>query len=270
MTGDPAGRLWAEALQQLKCRLSHETFNAWLLGSRVVESGQDTLTVGILRPDGLPWLERYFRPAIEQTLLLVAGRPIAVDFVPCPPEQEDEYDDRCDAGGDDLVVGATQTAGNGRPPQRRKKTRRRVSPAVTSPSSSSPPHRASTGHTAADGHDSTRQKPAKELGPNDFYVRLKTAFCRRALRLCKGAPQSVLICLWCHVNKYHVASPSIETIMRQTGYSRGVVCSAIAELERLGLIAKRPRHNQSTEYVINGYAWFGSDPAPCLFEEQED
>jgi len=67
-----------------------------------------------------------------------------------------------------------------------------------------------------------------------------------------------------------VASPSIETIMRQTGYSRGVVCNAIAELERLGLIVKRPRHHQVTEYVVPAYAWFGSDPTPALFEEQED
>jgi len=87
MTDDPTNRLWADALQQLKCRMLRETFNAWLLGSRVVESGQDTLTVGILRPGGLPWLERYLRPVIEQTLLLVAGRPITVDFVPCSPEQ---------------------------------------------------------------------------------------------------------------------------------------------------------------------------------------
>ncbi len=35
--------------------------------------------------------------------------------------------------------------------------------------------------------------------------------------------------------------------MKQTGYSRGVVCNAIAKLVRLGLIAKRPRYNQSTE-----------------------
>ncbi len=128
----------------------------------------------------------------------------------------------------------------------RRKKRRRVSPAVTSPPSP-PPRGASPGHSAAAGRKSAH-KPAKELGPNDYYFRVKTSFCRRALRLCKGAPLSVLNCLWGHVNKHRLAWPSIETIMRQTGYSRGVVCNAIAELERLGLIAKRPRHNQSTEY----------------------
>ena len=282
MTNTPAALLWADTLQQLKCRLPRETFNAWLLGSRVVESGEGMLTIGILRPAGLPWLQHRLRPVIEQSLLLVAGRPIAVDFVPCPAEQKDEeYDadedeaspagatpDRSDAQGRP-PVGATLTAGNGRPPQPRKKMRRRVLPAVAPPASS-PPCRASPEHGTAAGHKSTRLKPTKELGPNDFYIRLKTAFCRRALRLCKGAPLSVLNCLWGHVNGDHVAWPSIETMMRQTGYSRGVVCNAIAKLERLGLIAKRPRHHQSTEYVVLAYAWFGSDPTPALFEEQED
>jgi len=269
MTNTPAALLWADTLQQLKCRLPRETFNAWLLGSRVVESGEGMLTIGIPRPAGLPWLQHRLRSVIEQSLLLVAGRPIAVDFVPCPSEQEDE---EYDADEDEASpAGATpdRRDAQGRPPQPRKKLRRRVLPAVAPPASS-PPCRASPEHGTAAGHKSTRQKPTKELGPNDFYIRLKTAFCRRALRLCKGAPLSVLNCLWCHVNRDHVASPSIETMMKQTGYSRGVVCNALAELERLGLIVKRPRHRQVTEYIVPAYAWFGPDPTPALFEEQED
>jgi len=274
MTNDPPNRLWADALQQLKCRMDHETFDLWLPGSRVVESSEGALTIGILRPVGLPWLQHRLRPVIEQTLRFVAGRPIAVDFVPCPQEQPDEYDeDEYDededetSPADDPSVGAAPCGCPpvGATPQRRKKMRRRVSPAATSPSSSPPPSRARAGHPSVDGH-----KPARELGPNDFYFKVKTAFRRRALRLCKGALASVLICLWSHVNKDGVAWPSIETIMKETGYSKGVVCNAIPELVRLRLIAKRPRHNRSTEYVILGYAWTGSVPAPCLFEEQED
>jgi len=257
MTADPTDCLWADVLQQLKGRLARETFNMWLLGSHVLESGEGTLTIGFLRPEGLPWLEHQLRPVIEQTLHLLTGRPIALQFVACPPEQDevDEDQDEASPAGDPPVK---------EPPQRRKKMRRRASPAVTSPSSSSPPIRAGTGRSAAGGH-----KPAKELTSNDFYIRLKTAFRRRALRLCKGAPLPVLVCLWCHVNKQGVAWPSIETIMRETGYSRGVVCNAIAKLEHLGLIIKRPRYNQTTEYIITAYAWFGSNPAPALFEEQE-
>jgi hypothetical protein len=259
MTNDPPNRLWADALQQLKWRMDRETFDLWLPGSRVVESSEGALTIGVLRSVGLPWLQHRLRPVIEQTLLFVAGRPIAVDFVPCPQEQPDEYDEDEDetSPADDPSGGAT--------PQRRKKMRRRVSPAATSPSSSPPPSRARAGHPSVDGH-----KPATELGPNDFYFKVKTAFRRSGLRRCKGAPLSVLNCLWSHVNKDGVAWPSLKTIMKETGYSRGVVCNAIPELVRLRLIAKRPRHNQSTEYVILAYAWTGSVPAPCLFEEQED
>ncbi len=91
MTTNPPHRLWSDALHQLKTRMDRHTFNAWLLGSRVVDSGEDTLTIGILSPAGLPWLQHRLRPVIEQSLQLVAGRPIAVDFVPCPPgQQEDE------------------------------------------------------------------------------------------------------------------------------------------------------------------------------------
>jgi Helix-turn-helix domain len=266
MIDDQANLLWADALVQLKCRLDRATFNAWLLGSHVVESGESTLTVGVPCPDSLPWLQHRLRPLIEQTLRLVAGRPIAVDFVPYSPPPEDDYDEDEDEDEDGAFpAGATASLSKspGPPPPSRKKTRKRVSPAVISP------HRASPERAAPAERKGARHKPATEMGPNDFYIRLKTAFARRALRLCKGAPLSVLNCLWCHMNKDHLAWPSIETIMRQTGYSRGVVCNAIAELVRLRLIAKRPRYNQSTEYVILAYAWFGSHPTPALYEEQE-
>ena len=284
MTDDQANLLWADALVQLKCRLDRQTFNAWLLGSRVVDSGENALTIGILYPVGLPWLQHRLRPVIEQTLRLVAGRPIAVDFVPCPPHQEDEYDADAEAeayddeGSDgeyeqEEDEEAYDDEEGDREYEQEEDDEREVGrhdPRSKSSSTSKGSHRGSTVQTGRAGRNGGRHKPAEELGPNDFYIRVKTAFRRRALRLCKGAPLSVLNCLWYHVNKQGVASPSIETIMRQTGYSRGVVCNAIAKLERLGLIAKRPRRNQSTEYVIKAYAWFGSKPTPCLFEEQED
>jgi len=254
MIADHADLLWADALVQLKCRLDRQTFNAWLLGSRVVDSGENALTIGILYPAGLPWLQHRLRPVIEQTLRLVAGRPIAVDFVPCPPHQEDEYDADAEAEAydDEEYEGEDEQEDED-------------SCGADSPVRATPDRR-----ECRPPRNSGRRKPAKELTSTDFYIRVKTAFRYRALAMCKGAPLSVLNCLWLHQNAKHVAFPSIETIMKQTNYSRGAVCSAIAKLVRLGLIAKRPRHNQTTEYVIKAYAWFGSKPTPCLFEEQED
>ena len=94
MTADPTDCLWADVLQQLKGRLARETFNMWLLGSHVLESGEGTLTIGFLRPEGLPWLEHQLRPVIEQTLHLLTGRPIALQFVACPPEQDEVDEDQ--------------------------------------------------------------------------------------------------------------------------------------------------------------------------------
>jgi hypothetical protein len=283
MIADPANLLWADALQQLKCRMARDTFNTWLLGSRVVDSGQDALTIGILHHNGLPWLQRYLRPVIEQTLHLVAGRPIAVDFVAYSPEQEDEYVESASDEGLDDEDGNEEYEkeedeeefddDEGDTEYEQEEDDEEVGrgdPRPTSCSASKAPHRGSTEHAGRAGRRNGRNKPAKELGPNDFYIKVKTAFRRRALRLCKGAPLSVLNCLWCHVNDRSLAWPSIETIMRETGYSRGVVCNAIAKLERLGLIVKRPRRSQSTEYAITAYASFGPKLAPCLFEEQED
>jgi len=101
----------------------------------------------------------------------------------------------------------------------------------------------------------------------DFYIKLKVAFRHRALAELKGAPLSVFLCLALHVDRDGVAYPGVQTIMRETGYSRSVVCSALGTLVDLGLMAKRRAHRGNDEYIIQGYAWFGTDPAPCLWEK---
>lgn len=106
------------------------------------------------------------------------------------------------------------------------------------------------------------------LAWTDFYIKLKVAFRRRALANLKGAKLSVFLCLALHVDRDGIAFPGIETIMQETGYSRSVVCSALDELVRLGLISKlsSPRSGGTDEYQVNGYAWFGNTPAPALWE----
>lgn len=101
----------------------------------------------------------------------------------------------------------------------------------------------------------------------DFYIKFKVAFRKRALAKLKGAKLSVFICLALHVDRDGVASPGIETIMSETDYSRPAVCSALDDLEELGLITKRPAvYMGPDEYLVNGYAWFGQNPAPALWE----
>jgi len=102
---------------------------------------------------------------------------------------------------------------------------------------------------------------------SSYYVRIKTAFRRQALAELKGAPLSIFICLALHLNRDGVAAPGIEIIMRETGYTRSVVCNALAKPENLGLVTKRAGRRQKTEYAVNGYAWYGHHTAPALWEE---
>jgi len=105
----------------------------------------------------------------------------------------------------------------------------------------------------------------------DFYIKLKVAFRKRALAKLKGAPLSVFLCLALHVDRDGVAYPGIETIMKETAYSRSVVCNALLELARLGLVEKTRRPQRGAdEYAVKGYAWFGQQPAPALWEEGGD
>ena len=113
--------------------------------------------------------------------------------------------------------------------------------------------------------------PAGTLVWTDFYIKLKVAFRRKALAQLKGAKLSCFLCLALHVDRDGVAKPGIETIVRETGYSRPSVCSALDELESLGLIQKSRSQYMSTDaYIVTGYAWFGKTPAPALWEEKSE
>lgn len=112
--------------------------------------------------------------------------------------------------------------------------------------------------------------PSGTLVWTDFYIKLKLAFRRKALRELKGAPLSVFLCLALHMDKDGVAYPGIETIMNETGYTgRATVCSALDTLVDLGLCTKRSSYRGNDEYIVNGYAWFGKQAAPALWEEHK-
>ena len=103
----------------------------------------------------------------------------------------------------------------------------------------------------------------------DFYIKLKVAFRKRALAQLKGAKLSVFLCLALHVDRDGIAHPGIESIMRETGYGRTTVCSALDELVELGLVAKSGKSKWDTDrYEVRGYAWFGQIPAPAVWEDR--
>lgn len=103
----------------------------------------------------------------------------------------------------------------------------------------------------------------------EVYVKIKVAFRQKALKLLKGPKLSCFLCVALHVGEQGTAHPSIDTIMRETGYSRSVVCNALKELEDLGFVEKQRRKHSSTLYHVRGYVWFGSESKPTLLGEAQ-
>jgi hypothetical protein len=103
----------------------------------------------------------------------------------------------------------------------------------------------------------------------DIYIKVKVALRQSALAKLKGSQLSIWLCLATHMDSQGISSPGIERIMQETGYnSRTTVCSSLDKLCDLGLIKKLPGGSHATDrYQLQGYAWFGRRPAPCLFEE---
>lgn len=225
---EDAGRLWAGALDELRLQMARATFDAGLRGSRVVASAPGALTVEVMLPHATGWLQHRLRATVERTVARLAGRPVTVTFVAAPPDPGSEPEAE-----------------------------------VPAPLPDEPP--AGEGSAAEEARPA---RPGRALGPADFYIRLKIAFRQQALGRLKGAPLSVFMCLSLHVDDKGLASPGIETIMRETRYSRGVVCNALAKLVRLGLISKQESRRHGTEvYAVNAYAWYGRHPAPALWEK---
>jgi GntR family transcriptional regulator len=103
----------------------------------------------------------------------------------------------------------------------------------------------------------------------DAYVKMKVAFRQKALRILKGPKLSCFLCLGFHIDGKGECYPSIDTIVRETGYSRSTVCSALDELVELGFIEKEHRRHKTTLYTVNGYVWYGSKSKPTLLGEAQ-
>jgi hypothetical protein len=103
----------------------------------------------------------------------------------------------------------------------------------------------------------------------DVYVKIKVAFRQEALRLLKGAKLSCFVCIGLHIDGEGECYPSIDTIVRETGYSRATVCRALKELVELDFIEKEHRRHKTTLYTVKGYVWYGSKSKPTLLGEAQ-
>ena len=244
---DTAQKTWSTVLDELQLQMTRATFDTWLRGSQVVAQRDRALTVAVRHTYALDWIQGRLLPVIQRTVHRVVGPDAIVEFVACPRGSSPE--------------GVSPAAAA-------RKEAHAASP--ESDAAASLDRSARIGDLGTEAVREERVLPhagATTLVWTDFYIKFKVAFRTKALGALKGAKLSVFLCLALHVDRHGVAKPGIESIMRETGYSRGVVCNALDELETLGLVTKLSSRRGTDQYQLKGYAWFGARPAPSLWEE---
>jgi chromosomal replication initiator protein len=82
-----AKQLWQAALEDLQRNLSRANFETWLRNTQVVEFEDDCATIGAPNTFAVEQLRNKFAVPIQQTLSVIAGRPIAVQFEVIQGEQ---------------------------------------------------------------------------------------------------------------------------------------------------------------------------------------
>ncbi len=75
-----AKQLWQAALDDLQRNISRANFETWLRNTQVVEFEDDCATIGAPNTFAAEQLRNKFAVPIQQTLSVIAGRPIAVQF----------------------------------------------------------------------------------------------------------------------------------------------------------------------------------------------
>lgn len=244
--------VWSQTLATLKLQMTRPTFDAWLSRTWLVEQEGSEWVIGVPSPSALDWLSHHLAPLITRTLSWTAREPATVRFV--------------------LGVEAPRPAGAAEAEGDLPDWEVSLADDASLAGETSPPGEASTAAEAGPALDGLREERASVgdggvLVWTDFYIKLKVAFRKRALRELKGARLSVFLCLSLHVDRNGIAKPGgIETIMHETAYSRGAVCSALEYLQSAGLISRLRQHRGADQYQVLGYAWFGQKPAPALWE----
>jgi chromosomal replication initiator protein len=73
-------QLWQAALEDLQQNLSRANFETWLRNTQVVDFEDDCATIGAPNTFAVEQLRNKFAVPIQNTLSVIAGRPIAVQF----------------------------------------------------------------------------------------------------------------------------------------------------------------------------------------------
>jgi hypothetical protein len=76
-----AHQLWARCLGELQLQMTKATFDTWLRGSRVIEAGDDCLTITVRHAYAVDWLQNRLLPVIERTVARHADGEMNITFV---------------------------------------------------------------------------------------------------------------------------------------------------------------------------------------------
>ncbi len=245
-----AEKIWSNVLAEMQGSTEKQTYDTLLLGSEVQTTDNGTWTIAVRSEYAATWLQHRLERKIASVLfrhLEANGRGATPELVFVEATKENEKPNPTTSKSQPDATRKTQA------PTQEPRRRNADEPILEAVREQ---------RVAIDCN-------GKSLQYTDFYIRLKLAFRDRALRLLRGSKLSVFLCLALHVGADGVSSPGIEKIMEETDYSRQSVCTALAELVKMGFVVKMPRrHLQADRYEVKGYAWYGRNPAAALLEEE--
>ncbi len=86
------------------------------------------------------------------------------------------------------------------------------------------------------------------------------------LRKLKGAPLTVYMALAMYVDSTGQCFPGVDTLCKDTGYTKKTVLTAMTKLEEAGLLARQRRHQASNLYSLTNGIKITPPPAPASSE----
>lgn len=288
--------VWQQTLGDLRLQMAKATFEKLLLGSRALgwDAEANAWTIEVRYHYSPAWLRARLAKVIERALVSrlnlrfpekVECPAPQVEYVPAQAalrvtgaRQESQRRAEAEPGlsrsPNDAVGDRSQTSSQRQVPLSQpgwSGNRSQVRPIATDPvaprSMGAPRHAANKDSVTTWG---TGKRSGARLGPNDYYIRLKTAIRAETLGLLKGPKLSVFLCLALHQDEAGISTPGLDRIARETQCCRTTVIRALQEMctPELPLLEPlSPSAWGTNRYRVRGYASFGSRLAPALLEE---
>jgi DnaD/phage-associated family protein len=96
------------------------------------------------------------------------------------------------------------------------------------------------------------------------WIKLSTSF-RDVMKTLKGSRLAVFLDICLHIDENNDCFPSVETIRKDTGYSKRETINAIQELEDMNLLTVTRGERRYNIYHVNAIVAIGAENAPVHF-----